>query len=151
MTSVSSEEDSGHTAAVSGRQIAPMIDRIDLVVIGGQDVGRSISATSKRVVVGTADGADLVLSDPTVSRFHCELTLERGRVVVLDLGSKNGTLVDGVAVLSAPLVDGAVLTCGKTSLRFAREPGALQPPISTRDRFGALVGRSLAMLSLIHI
>ena len=144
-------DDTRSTAAVSGREIAPMIDRIDLVVIGGPDAGRTLSATGKRVVVGTADSADLVLTDPTVSRFHCELVLEHGRPVVRDLGSKNGTLVDGIAVLAAPLADGAALTLGKTTLRFAREPGALRPQLSTRDRFGALVGRSLAMRSVFEV
>src|SRR5207237_10515106 len=78
---VATDDDTRSTAAVSGREIAPMIDRIDLAVIGGPDAGRSISATGKRVVVGTADGADLVLTDPTVSRFHCEVVLEAGRAV----------------------------------------------------------------------
>jgi transcriptional regulator with GAF, ATPase, and Fis domain len=146
-----SNEDTRSTAAVSGREVAPMIDRIDLAVIGGPDAGRTFGATGKRVVVGTADGADLVMTDPTVSRFHCELVLEHGRAIVRDLGAKNGTLVDGVAVLAAPLADGAVLTLGKSTLRFAREPGALRPVLSTRDRFGALVGRSVAMRGVFEI
>jgi len=140
-------DDDTSTPAVTGRERAPMIDRIDLSVIGGPDAGRSIRATGKRCVVGTADGADLVLGDPTVSRFHCELVLEGGRAIVRDLGSKNGTLVDGVSVLAAPLADGAALTLGKTTLVFAREPGALQPLMSMRDRFGVLVGRSIQMRS----
>jgi two-component system, NtrC family, response regulator GlrR len=148
---VASDDDTRSTAAVSGREVAPMIDRIDLAVIGGPDVGRTISATGKRVVVGTAEGADLVLTDPTVSRFHSELVLEAGRAIVRDLGSKNGTLVDGVAVIAAPLADGATLTLGKTTVRFAREPGALRPMVSTRDRFGALVGHSLAMRSVYEV
>ena len=71
-----SQEETRSTAAMSGREIAAMIDRIDLAVIGGPDAGRTFGATGKRVVVGTADGADLALTDPTVSRFHCELVLE---------------------------------------------------------------------------
>ena len=145
------DEDARSTAAVTGREIAPMIDRIDIAVIGGPDAGAETSATSKRVVVGTAEGADLRLSDPTVSRYHCELVLEHGRAVVRDLGSKNGTLVDGTAVLAAPLADGATLTLGKSTLRFAREPGALRPAVSTRDRFGVLVGRSLAMRQVFDV
>jgi DNA-binding NtrC family response regulator len=144
-------EETRSTAAVSGREIAPMIDRIDLSVIGGPDAGRTFGATGKRVVVGTADGADLLLTDPTVSRFHCELVLEHGRPIVRDLGSKNGTLVDGIAVIAAPLADGAALTLGKSTIRFAREPGALRPLLSTRDRFGTLVGRSLAMRGVFEI
>jgi two-component system, NtrC family, response regulator GlrR len=145
------DDNTRSTAAVSGREIAPMIDRIDLVVIGGPDAGRTFSATGKRVVVGTADGADLVLTDPTVSRFHSEVVLESGRAIVRDLGSKNGTLVDGIPVIAAPVADGAVLTLGKSTVRFARQPGALRPALSTRDRFGALVGHSIAMRSVFEV
>ncbi len=145
------DDETRSTAAVTGREIAPMIDRIDLSVVGGPDAGRVMSATGKRCVLGTAEGTDLVLTDPTVSRFHCEIVLEHGRAIVRDLGSKNGTLVDGVAVLAAPLADGATLTLGKTAVQFAREPGALRPVVSTRDRFGSLVGRSLAMRSVFEV
>jgi DNA-binding NtrC family response regulator len=120
-------------------------------VIGGPDVGRAVHATRPRCVIGTADSADLVLADPTVSRFHCEIVLEDGRAIVHDLGAKNRTLVDGVAVLAAPLADGAVLTLGNTTVRFAREPDALRPQLSVRDRFGALVGRSRAMRAVFAL
>jgi two-component system, NtrC family, response regulator GlrR len=145
------DDDANSTPAVTGREVAPMIDRIDLAVLGGPDKGRVMNATGKRCVVGTGDGADLVLSDPTVSRYHCEIVLEQGRAIIRDLASKNGTLVDGVTILAAPLSDGAALTLGKTTIRFAREPGALQPLMSTRDRFGALVGRSIAMRSIFAV
>jgi two-component system, NtrC family, response regulator GlrR len=137
-------EDSSSTESAVGRD-QPTIDRIDLAVIGGPDAGRTIHATRARCVIGTADHVDLLLGDPTVSRFHCEIVLEDGRPIVRDLGSKNRTLVDGVAVLAAPLSDGAVLTLGNTTVRFAREPDALHPALSTRERFGGLVGRSRAM------
>ena len=148
---VTTDDETRSTAAVSGREIAPMIDRIDLVVIGGPDSGRSISATTKRVVVGTADGADLVLTDPTVSRFHCELVLEAGRPIIRDLGSKNGTLIDGIAVFAAPLADGAVLTFGKTRCGSRASPVRCDRCCRTRERFGALVGRSLAMRSVFAL
>ena len=123
----------------------PAIDRIDLAVIGGPDAGRIVHATTASCVIGTHDSADLALTDPTVSRFHCEIVLQDGRAVVRDLGAKNRTLLDGVAVIAAPIEDGAVLTLGKTTIRFARDRGSLRLPMSPRDRFGALVGRSAVM------
>ena len=137
--------DDGSTAAITGREITAMVDRIDLTVIGGPDRGKTFQATSKVCVLGTADGNPLLLTDPTVSRYHCELALEHGRAIVRDLGSKNGTLVDGVPVLAAPMSDRSVLTLGKTTIQFSREPGALRPEASVRSEFGALVGQSLAM------
>jgi len=51
--------------------------------------------------IGTDESAQFVLADPTVSRFHCDITLAEGRVRVRDLGSSNETLVNGVAVKPA--------------------------------------------------
>ena len=125
-----------------------MIDRIDLVVLAGPDAGRTFQATAARCVIGTHESADLILHDATVSRFHCELVLQDGAVIVRDLGAKNRTLVDGVTVLAAPLSDGSVLTLGKTQVRFARDVGALRVTLSQREQFGGLVGRGNAMRSV---
>jgi two-component system, NtrC family, response regulator GlrR len=127
------------------------IDRIDLVVVSGRDSGKAFQATRSRCVIGTSEQADLVLTDPTVSRFHCEIELVAGQAVVRDLGSKNGTLVDGTPVFTAPLGERSALTIGNTIVRFAREPAALQPALSARDRFGALVGHSRPMRSVFAL
>ena len=137
-------DQTGSTQSAVGREDVA-IDRIDLAVIRGPDAGKAISASRSRCVIGTADTADLVLTDPTVSRFHCEIVLEDGRASVTDLGAKNRTLVDGVAVFAAPIVDGTLLTLGNSTLRFAREAEGLRPLIAQRERFGGLVGRSRAM------
>ncbi len=137
-------ERTGSTETAVGRN-ERQTDRIELSVIGGPDAGKRISATSTRCVIGSGDGVDLALTDPTVSRFHCEIVLEEGRAIVHDLGAKNRTLVEGIAVISAPLSDGAVLTLGNTTVRFEREPEALRTPLSPREQFGGLVGRSRAM------
>jgi DNA-binding NtrC family response regulator len=138
-------QDHASTAAITGREITAMVDRIDLTVIDGPDRGKSFQASSKVCVLGTAEANPLQLTDPTVSRYHCEIALERGRTIVRDLGSKNGTLVDGVPVLAAPMSERSVLTLGKTMIQFSRERGVLRPEASPRSEFGALVGQSLAM------
>jgi DNA-binding NtrC family response regulator len=133
------------------RQVDDEIDRIELVVLAGPDAGQSFRATGPRCVIGTHDSADLILKDATVSRFHCELSLDGGVVIVRDLGAKNRTLVDGVPVLVAPLSDGNVLTLGKSQVRFARDVGALRVPLSPREQFGGMVGRGVAMRSVFAV
>jgi transcriptional regulator of acetoin/glycerol metabolism len=91
-----------------------------------------------------------VLTDGTVSRFHCELTIEHGRATVRDLGSKNGTVVDGVAVLAAYLRPGATLSLGRTNLRFEVSDEAVQVALSERASFGSMVGESAAMPDLLE-
>ena len=57
-------------------------------------------------------------SHPGVSGFHCKLTIVNNELVVEDLGSKNGTLVDGEAVERAVLSPGSMLTLGAKGPRF---------------------------------
>ncbi|HET9624475.1 MAG TPA: sigma 54-interacting transcriptional regulator [Kofleriaceae bacterium] len=100
---------------------------------------------AERVVIGADPKADLVLADPAMSRFHCEIRITDGAAILRDLGSRNGTLVDRVPVLEAPLRDGALLTLGRTQLRFQLGNRRVELPLSTRTQFGRLIGRSRAM------
>ena len=59
------------------------------------------------VRIGTASGNNLQLHDTTVSRIHCELRGKRGWVQILDVGSTNGSIANGVRVRDADLYPGA--------------------------------------------
>ena len=102
---------------------------------------------AERMVIGADPKADLVLADGAMSKFHCEIRIRDGAAVVVDLGSRNGTLVDRVPVIEAPLRDGAVLSLGRTQLRFNVGTRQVEIPLSQRERFGRLIGRSTAMRS----
>ncbi len=69
-------------------------------------------------VLGRAEGADLVLADTGVSRRHAELLTSDAGTLVRDLGSTNGTWVNGVRVHEQLLHDGDHLTVGATQLVF---------------------------------
>ncbi|HET8614976.1 MAG TPA: DUF3662 and FHA domain-containing protein [Actinomycetales bacterium] len=73
-------------------------------------------------VVGRGDEADVVLDDPGISRRHAELRVTtdgpRLAATVTDLGSTNGTFVNGDQVRSTPLDDGAVITLGRTRATY---------------------------------
>jgi two-component system, NtrC family, response regulator GlrR len=114
-------------------------------VIAGPDKGKSVAASGERTVIGTHETASLVLSDPTVSRFHLEISLSQGQALLTDLRSRNGTKVDGVQVFSAPLVSSATLALGKTEVRFELDSAVVRLPMSERDRFGVMIGASPAM------
>ncbi len=72
------------------------------------------------VQIGRAPGCDIVLDDRNVSRRHAEIR-RRGPVVVLvDLDSTNGTIVNGRRVREHPLADGDRITLGNSRLTFER-------------------------------
>jgi DNA-binding NtrC family response regulator len=96
------------------------VKSIRVEVVGGPDAGRSVGAKSDAISVGTAEGNDLVLSDPTVSRYHLELAREADRILLTDIGSTNGSLV-GPALLrgaSALIAPGTLIGAGGTLLRI---------------------------------
>ncbi len=73
-------------------------------------------------IVGRGDDADVVLDDPGVSRRHAEVrvTTDGPHLVahIRDLGSTNGTFVDGDRVTGAELREGSSITLGRTRLTF---------------------------------
>jgi pSer/pThr/pTyr-binding forkhead associated (FHA) protein len=73
------------TVPLRANDLAVRVVRVD--VVSGPNAGASRVADADSLRIGTAEGNDLVLSDPTVSRFHLELRRGRGRIQVVDLGS----------------------------------------------------------------
>ncbi|WP_460607203.1 FtsK/SpoIIIE domain-containing protein [Jatrophihabitans fulvus] len=103
---------------------------LELHVVGGAGAGRVVALRRGVEIVGRDPGCDIVLDDDAVSRRHTALAVARGaggaQVVVRDLQSTNGTLVDGVPVgADAPLPPGAALRIGDTLLAL---PAADDPP-----------------------
>ena len=93
----------------------PVSEEIALV----QD-GRRYPIDQPVVVLGRAPGCDITLDDRNVSRRHAEVR-RRGPVVVLvDLESTNGTIVNGRRIREHPLADGDRITLGSSRLTFER-------------------------------
>ncbi|MFF2331149.1 MULTISPECIES: FtsK/SpoIIIE domain-containing protein [unclassified Streptomyces] len=103
-----------------------------LHVIAGPDAGGVHLLHGGLVRIGRSADADVPLDDPDVSRLHCSVTVSAdGLVSVADLGSTNGTLLDGADVRDRPvrLPPGALLRLGESTLRLA--PGARTPTLAT--------------------
>ncbi len=131
---------------VTGEHI--LVRQFWLRVLEGPDAGMLYRSSRERLTIGTHEATDFSLHDPTMSRFHCEIAIEHGRATIRDLGSLNGTLINGTSVVVAHLRDGAVVTLGKTRLRFETGDEQVRVPLYARDRFGLLVGRSREMRAL---
>jgi len=126
------------------------ISALSIVVSEGQDTGKELAATSDRLSVGSAQDNDLVLSDPTVSRYHVEIRLAHGQATVRDLGSTNGTRVGSVLLRnsSATLVEAAPIRIGESSLQVV-DGGELEISAPVPPSLTSLVARSAQMRRLI--
>ncbi|MFS0696232.1 FHA domain-containing protein, partial [Streptomyces nitrosporeus] len=103
-----------------------------LHVVAGPDAGGVHLLHGGQVRIGRSADADVPLDDPDVSRLHCAVTvLEDGRVAVADLGSTNGTSLDGTPVHDRPvrLAPGALLRLGESVLTLTA--GGRTPTLET--------------------
>ncbi|MFH8370362.1 FtsK/SpoIIIE domain-containing protein [Streptomyces sp. NPDC018031] len=115
--------------AWSGDPAAEAAAGIRLHVVAGPDAGGVHLLHGGQVRIGRSTDAEVPLDDPDVSRLHCAVTVaEDGRVTVADLGSTNGTALEGrrVGADPVPLAPGALLRIGESALRL-RTPAAGEP------------------------
>jgi hypothetical protein len=83
--------------------------------------GTRHEVTQRVVVLGRSRDCDIQLADANVSRRHAELRQEGASYWIVDLGSTNGTEVNGKRVKRAKLADGDTITLGSTKITFDRE------------------------------
>lgn len=99
------EEEKTHNEA-----IAPSFDRpiqdVGLLVLRGPDAGSRFVVKPPGGVIGREPGAAVQVRDPNVSRRHAIIEFGDGRVLLNDLGSRNGVYVNGVQVARAEIYDG---------------------------------------------
>jgi hypothetical protein len=80
--------------------------------------GRRISLGEEVARIGRLPDCAVILSDPQVSRHHAEIRPARDGYLLVDLGSTNGTLLNGTLVREHTLSDGDEIAIGSTRLRF---------------------------------
>lgn len=115
---------------------------LSLHVVGGRDAGRLVPLERGRLVVGRAPDCGVVLADDRVSRRHAEVRVRGSTIHVADLGSANGTFVDGVRLDAGPVLlrAGQLVRVGDTLLTIA---GPADPPAATAVTDGeVLVNRA---------
>ena len=80
--------------------------------------GDRFTLTESVITIGRHPDSNLVLADPNVSRNHAEIRPQGNGFVMVDLGSTNGSRVNGVRVETQVLEDGDELTFGNTRMRY---------------------------------
>jgi len=133
---------------VGGERPRRALAAYTLTVVKGANAGTTVRVESPRFRIGALEGNGLTLRDPAVSGLHCELSHDELGVRVRDLGSKNGTFIEGVRVLDAVLTGKARLMVGATELEFAPAGLDIEVEASEAQAFGPLLGQSVLMREL---
>ncbi len=116
--------------------------KISLVVGRGSEA-RRVALHGSVTSIGTRAENDIVVSDRAISGWHCRLEPAEDGWRVRDLGSRNGTYVDGVRITLARVEAGSTIRIGRTDLRLvARGDASESPP-------GGLIARSAAMRDVL--
>ncbi len=131
--------------------IAPAWHARRLVVVEGADTGKTFlldPSSPGRLMIGTSPACEIRLDDRTASRRHAAVEAVANGVHVVDLGSTNGTRIDGVTILDAVARPGQVIHVGATAIRVDVQAAgeSAQPPMA--GAFEGVLGASLAMRRL---
>ena len=85
----------------------------------GPFAGRVVGVPSSSASVGRAPSNDIIIGDPATSGRHARIELRAGEFWISDLGSTNGTLVNGEPIIDKQLSHGDVISIGQNTIRFA--------------------------------
>ncbi|HEY6564048.1 MAG TPA: FHA domain-containing protein [Pirellulaceae bacterium] len=109
---------------------------ITLRIIDGTDRGRNLEGLQPPVTIGREEGNTIQLNDDRVSRFHIKIQEDREKLVLTDLESTNGTLVNGEEIQIRILRFGDLITVGRTVLIFGSREEIAGRLAAIRENFG---------------
>jgi DNA-binding NtrC family response regulator len=122
-----------------------------VTVVSGPDRGQTfelLGDQESRALVGVSPSCALRLTDPLVSRRHAALEIDTEGLRLQDLGSKNGTSVNGLRITDALLAGGEVIRIGGTMLKTERVSRESSAKPTSAMSFGRVVGASPEMRRL---
>lgn len=123
-----------------------------LAVVDGPDAGLIVplDASGPRILIGQSPVCTIRLSDPEVSRRHAALSASESSLQVIDLGSTNGTTVNGVSIKEANLMGGEAIRIGSTVITVRKEAPRFVELVQA-NTFGRIVGESTAMRKIFPV
>jgi transcriptional regulator with GAF, ATPase, and Fis domain len=117
-------------------------------VTSGPNAGLSLDFAASSVRVGTEDDNELILTDDSVSRRHCEISATAEGVRVRDTQSTNGIIANGIRVYDALLTGQVTLKLGDTALTITPLGDTVSREQAADDRFVDVLGASPRMREL---
>src|SRR5581483_11393591 len=138
--------------------------QIILTILAGPEQGQVFKIARPSTTMGRSNTCEVVITDPLVSRQHCQIMLGMGGINLRDLGSTNGTFLNGVRITESAIRNQDVISIGGTRLRFAvevtKETGDSKTPkidelahkkLLTLYEVGNIVNSVLELKTLLNI
>ncbi len=127
------------------------LKKAKLLIISSSERSREVPIDKDVFTIGAGSQNDLIVTDESASRRHCEILQRAEGFFLRDLGSTNGTMVQGVRVCEIYLSQGVEFQVGTTRMVFCPLQETLSYPLSAQENFGRLNGRSVAMRRVFHL
>lgn len=123
-----------------------------LAIIDGPSQKIKYDLGKKKITtIGKKKDNDIVIGDKTVSRNHLNIEATADSFLLKDLGSTNGTFINGMRVKEAFLSPGDIISVGNTKLEYQAFDEKIQMEPSEKTEFGELVGKSRKMRQIFGI
>jgi DNA-binding NtrC family response regulator len=135
----------------AGAAIVRQLGRGRLLVVKGPDRGETIAIGDLAITLGSGTGSDVVLTEPTVSRRHLIVEPREEGVILRDLGSTNGSYIQGSRFQELTLGFGTEVTIGQTVLKYVPNEEAVDIAPSDEEAYGSLVGRDPKLRKLFRM
>ena len=130
---------------ISHRMETIQLEQCRLVVIDGPDIGKQLTIDKPIVRIGSNQKNDLVLTDNTVSRFHCEIRRVRDEYIFVDRQSTNGCYFGDLRLVEGSLFPNCEVLVGSSLIRFEPLVENIEIVPSDENTYGDLVGSAPKM------
>ena len=136
---------------VDGHPRTLHLRKLHLLIDPGSETSRELQFDQNIITIGSKEDNDVVLDDSTVSREHCRIIQGDDSFIAEDLGSTNGTFINGVRIQKAFLDPGSLLAVGNSRIEFNPVDEEVSVEPSTSEQFGNIVGKSVEMREIFGI
>jgi two-component system, NtrC family, response regulator HydG len=129
------------------------VERFRLLALEGPEKGKAFEVPylQERVLIGTSATCMIQLTDPHVSRRHAALATGDSYLELYDLGSSNGTLVNGVRVVECRLRGGETLRLGASVFSVDAHGARVESQVTPASQFGRFLGQSKAIRRVFEL
>jgi DNA-binding NtrC family response regulator len=146
-----SKDDETGLLFTDGGSGALVLRRFKLKIVGPNGNEREETLERGTLFLGAHPDNDVIIEDKAVSRYHMEIALVEGGLLVKDRKSKNGTFLNGAKVDQGVATDGSKITIGSTNILVASADEKVEVKPSSAPAFGHLIGSSDAMRTLFTL